>query len=290
MSTVRDEITGQTLANQIMLERAAHSGGFFLVEGSSDASLFKSFTSSEGCSIVVCIGWQNLVQAISILTDMGYEDVLGFCDRDYCDMKGYPEYSGVIVFTDENDLETQIICSKALEKIFEEFGSNERVAAEMASESASPSELIFKWSQVTGALRLSSALNGWNFKFDGMKYKFVDANGPEICPVQTVQHVVGRSTTYGLPSIDAIQDIVTSCIDSTSKNKLANGHDCVAVLGRALRRRFGSTNIFNSPDGRDHLAKVLRVAYEFAFFQETRAYNEIKRWETATGHSILKAP
>lgn len=289
MSTVRDEITGQTLANQILLERAAHSGSFFLVEGGTDASMFKRFTDPDSCSIVVCIGWENLVQAVNILTDMGHQNVLGFCDRDYNDITGYPEHNGVIVFTDENDLEAQIICSEALEKVLEEFGTEDRVLAEQAREGILPSELLFRWAQATGALRLSSARHNWNLKFDGMTYKFLDINGPEICPVKTVQHVVGRSINNGLPSIADIQGIIRDCIASTGSNQLANGHDVIAVLSRALRRRFGTTNMFNSPDGREDLAKILRIAYEFAFFKKTKCFQEIRGWELATGHIILKA-
>lgn len=289
MSTVRDEITGQTLANEIMLERATHSRSFFLVEGCSDASLFKRFSDSDHCSIVVCAGWENLVQAISILSEMGYEDVLGFCDRDYCDKNGYPDYSGVIIFTDENDLETQIICSSALEKVLEEFGVADRIVAEVEREGISPSELVLRWSHATGALRFLSEKNGWNLKFDGMKYKFLDKNNPEFCVDLTTQHVVGRSSPVGLPDLATIKTSVRSCIRTMSNPELAKGHDCIAVFGRAFRRRFGGTNKFNSPDGRDDLAKILRIAYEFAFFQETRGYNEIRRWETATGHSVLRA-
>lgn len=288
MSSLKDEITGQTLANQIMLERAAHSGSFFLVEGSSDASLFKRFTDSGNCSIVVCTGWERLTQAISILTRRGFEGALGFCDRDYCNKTGYPEYDGVIVFTDENDFEAQIIHSEALDKVLDEFGNHTLVSAELASEGASASELLFRWSQATGALRLSSAQNCWNLKFNGITYKFMDQNSPELCPIKTVQNVVGRSINDGLPNVCLIQDIVTRCIASFSENELINGHDCVAVLGKALRKRFGRTNRFDSPNGRDDLAKILRIAYEFAFFQKTRGYHEIRRWEIATGHSILR--
>ncbi len=288
MSTVRDEITGQTLANQIMLERASHSGSFFLVEGSSDANLFEGFTNSDRCSIIVCIGWENLVKAISILTDMGCKEVLGFCDRDYYEMTGYPEYNGIIVFTDENDLETQIICSEALEKVLKEFGKEDRVVAELAKEGISSSELLLRWSQATGALRLSSAQNDWNLKFDGMKYKFIDKNSPELCPDKTARYVFNRSTNNGLPSFAAIQDIVKNCIATTSNNKLANGHDCVAVLGRALRRRFGNTNKFNSSNGPTDLAKILRISYEFAFFQKTLSFQKIRDWEHTTGYTVLK--
>lgn len=289
MSTVRDEITGQTLANQILLEQAAHSGSFFLVEGSSDASMFRRFTNPDSCSIIVCIGWENLVQAVGILTKMGHENILGFCDRDYCDMTGYPEYDGIIVFTDENDLEAQIICSEAMDKLLEEFGKEDRVLAEQAQEGVPPSEILFRWAQAIGALRLASSQHGWNLKFDGMTYKFLDINDPEICPVKTVQHVVGRSVNNGLPNNAEIQDFIAGYIANIGANKLANGHDCVAVLGRALRRRFGNTNMFNSPSGREDLAKILRIAYEFAFFKKTICFQEIRRWERATGHTILKA-
>ncbi|AXS39403.1 DUF4435 domain-containing protein [Breoghania sp. L-A4] len=288
MSSVKDEITGQTLANQIMLEKASHSGSFLLVEGSSDASMFANFSDKKQCSIVVCIGWKNLFESISILSELQQTQILGYCDRDYSDIVGYSEYNGSIVFTDENDIETQIICSEALGKVLEEFGHTDRIAAEIDRENTSPSELVLQWSQATGALRLLSAQNRWKLKFKDMKYKFVDTNSPEFCIVQTVRYVVGRSVRDELPDLAAIETAVRSCIRNNGSRNLANGHDCVVVLGRAFRRRFGSTNRFNTDVGREDLAKILRIAYEFAFFQKTRGYREIKRWESVTGYSILR--
>lgn len=86
-----------------------------------------------------------------------------------------------------------------------------------------------------------------------------------------------------------IEKSVRDCIAAYSDRWIANGHDCVAVLGRALRRRFSNTNTFNSLDGREYLGKILRIAYEYSYFQETRGYNEIRRWERATGKTVLKA-
>lgn len=236
----------------------------------------------------MCLGWENLFDAINILSELNQTQVLGYCDKDYSDIVGFSEYNGSIVFTDENDLETQMICSEALGKVLEEFGRADRIAAETDREGASPSDLILQWSQATGALRLLSAQNKWNLTFKNMKYKFVDTNSAELCVVQTVRYVVGRSVRDALPDLSAIEKSVRGCIRSNCSRKLTNGHDCVVVLGRSLRRCFGSTNRFNTDDGREDLARILRIAYEFAFFQKTRGYKEIKRWENATGHSILK--
>ncbi len=289
MNSVKGEITGQTIANDVMLQRATHQGSFFLVEGGTDAKLFKRFTDSHKCSIQVCSGWGNLFGAITILSNMGIEDALGFSDRDYFDENGYPEYSGVVIFTDENDLEAQMICSEALNKVIEEYGDAKRVDAEVDAGDMAPSELVLSWSQATGALRFLSSKHKWNLKFDGMKYKFVDRYSPVFCISKTVQHVYGRSDKDGLPSQAQIEDRVRACIDALSYRKIANGHDCVAALARAFHRRFGTKNSFNCSGGRGDLAKILRIAYEYSFFQGTRGYKEIRRWEQATGKSVLKA-
>lgn len=141
MSSVKDEITGQTIANEIMMERSAHHGSLFLVEGETDASLFKGFADLHECSIIVCAGWENLFDAINVLSDMSIEDALGFSDRDYFGDTGFPEYNGVIIFTDENDLEIQMVCSQALNKLLEEFGIADRVKAEVSASGMMPSEL-----------------------------------------------------------------------------------------------------------------------------------------------------
>ena len=195
---------------------------------------------------------------------------------------------GVIIFSDENDVETQIICSEALSKLFADDDTHDRVAKLERNEQMTASELVLKWAQPISALRFLSSVHRWNLKFRDMKYKFTDNRNPYLCISKTVQHVLGRSSKNGLPPHTEIEQQVRRCIASHDAHTISNGHDCVAVLGRAFRNLFGKSVDFDSPKGRKDLANDLRLFYEFAFFKKTRGYKEIKRWEQATKKTVLK--
>ena len=274
MTSIKCEITATTIANEVRLLSAVSHESFLLVEGTTDKSLFRNFCDTDKCEIIVCYGWENLFGAMDALSATDFKDALGYCDRDYFNEIGYPEYNGVIIFSDENDVETQIICSKALRKIFADDYTHDRVAKLERKEHMTAPELVLKWAQPTSALRFLSSVYKWNLKFRDMKYKFTDKRNPYLCISTTVQHVLDRSAKNGLPPNTEIEQLVRTCIASHDAHTIANGHDCVAVLGRAFRSLFGKTNDFDSPKGRKDLANDLRLSYEFAFFQKTRGYKD----------------
>lgn len=289
MCSIQSEISGSTLANQVRLERAVHTGSFFLVEGNSDAKLFGKFIDGEKCSIVVCIGRERLLEAISILKRQAFTGALGFADKDFADDVGYPHYEGAVVFTDKNDIVISIICSAALTNIANEFGVKKRIGAVVEATGKAICDLVFEAASPIGALRLLSIKNRWSLKFSGMSYKFANAHLPEIDINRTINHVAQRSNVVGLPTINEIRQQVDEIIRSTYDLwRICQGHDCVRVLGRAFHKQLGNSNRFNSDDGATHLEGILRLAYEYAFFVETEAFHRIREWEHSSGYRILK--
>ena len=267
--------------------RAASGKAFLLVEGSSDAKILKRFTSEADCSIVVCLGKDRLFGATSKLESSKVEGVLAFADRDFCDLIGYPEYLGSVVFTDENDLETQILRSQATINILNEFGSAAKIASEIGQPCVDPHEKIAAWSAPTGALRHASIINSWGLHFSEMTYQFVSANSPEICPNKTVRHVLSRSSNAFAPTEAQATEAIAENLARYSPWALSNGHDCIAVLAKSLRNALGSTNEFNSRAGTKTLEKILRLSYEIDMFRATHSYAHIRFWEKATGFIVL---
>ena len=68
---------------------------------------------------------------------------------------------------------------------------------------------------------------------------------------------------------------------------LCSGHDCVRVLGRALKNEYGHSHQFNNEKGAKLLEGILRIAYELNDFQSTRAFNAIRSWEKKRGFVVF---
>ena len=287
MSSIKNEISGYTVRNEVRLLRATSGCSFLLVEGSTDSQLLSRFVRIDDCSIIVCQGRENLLSAITMLEREGFGGVVGFADRDFADIVGYPEYEGIVIFTDENDLETQMLSSEALTNLLDEFGSALKIPACLDEEKSNAALLIASWAAGVGALRVSSTLNEWALAFSDMTYKFTSNTSPEICPTKTATHVIGRSKNAANVTVDVATTKVTEILATYTAWEVAHGHDCIAVLGRALRSTIGNTNEFNSQNGNRSLERTLRLAYGIDMFRETTAYKQLKYWENATGRVIL---
>lgn len=291
MSSIKEEISGETIANDVRLQRATHKGSFLLVEGSDDANLFKKFSDSQQCSIIVCLGRRRLLEAITVLEKAAFSGALGIADKDFADFVGFPTFEGKVVFTDENDIEIMILCSPALDNLLGEFGAKDRVSAIVESGGKQVCDLVFDAASFVGALRLVSQVEGWSLSFEGMTYQFIDLNSYCFDESKTVRHVLGRSKRRPCMTNDEILTRVQEQVSQIDMaKKLCCGHDCLRVLGKALKKKFGNTNEFNGAGRAKTLGRILRLAYDFDFFRQTNACQEIRKWETVTGFKVLQGP
>ena len=95
-------------------------------------------------------------------------------------------------------METQIICTEALSKLFTDDDTHDRVAKLEREEHMTARELVLNWAQPTSELRFLSSKHQWNLRFLSMKYYFIDRRNPYLCISKTVQHVLGRSAKSAL--------------------------------------------------------------------------------------------
>ena len=122
-----------------------------------------------------------------------------------------------------------------------------------------------------------------------MKYKFVSNNEPKICIEKSAPYVVNRSPKVENSMMEAISERAKSAHQEIENKKLCNGHDCLRVLSKALRTKFGSNSEFDSDKKFEKIGRVLRLAYEFEYFRQTLAFCGIREWERKTGYIVLRA-
>lgn len=148
--------------------------------------------------------------------------------------------------------------------------------------------MLFDEAAFLGALRLLSLKHGWHLRFKGMTYKFASGNSFLLDQIKTVQQISGRSDTRP-PFTDA--ELVQLANDEKaacgSVAELCCGHDCVRILGRALRHDIGSTSAFVNEDGAMNLEKILRLAYSLEQFAVTKLCKGIRAWESKTGYRVV---
>lgn len=288
MNAIASELTSTTIANEIRMHRAANENVVLLVEGDTDARLFKKFINSVNCTLTVCWGRKRLLEIITLLHQSEFEKVIGICDKDFAESLGYPEYDGHVVFTDNNDIEIDIITSQALDHILSEFGSNLKVSNAKANNNGCIPSFLMHHAKSLGALRLASKKHGWGMDFEDMTFRYCNANSPEIDINRTIIHLIGRTKPWcGLTAeeVRRLYDIELHLLVTPEEN--CSGHDVIRILGRSLKKALGTTNDYNNPDGAKILEKIMRLTYEYRHFKLTKMYLGLKNWETLNQVDIL---
>ena len=241
MVSLSELIDGVSIANNVRLQRPSHKGSFLLVEGSTDARVMKGFSESASCIIVVCVNRSNLIDAMNELGKSECPGIIALPDRDYATFTGFPRVEGKVVYTDENDLELKILHSSALSEVLEAFGSKAKVDKTTKENKRDIVELLCESASVVGTLRLMSHKGAWNLRFEEMTYQFKGGNSFYLDERATVKHLLGRNQMWGKLDQDALVSEVENRDQLGRQHKeLCNGHDCMHVLGRALRSAIGN--------------------------------------------------
>lgn len=282
---MRDLLSVDREANQLRLRRSTFLGTFLLVEGHSDKIFYERFVNPSVCE-VVCISGKpssklRVIAVLEILDKSSFQGVLGIVDAD-CDRLETSLYNNPnLLRTDSHDLETMIIDSPALEKVLSEFGSPDKI--EKFNQDIR--KVLLEAGLSVGYLRWVSQCDKLNLKFDGLTFsKFVDNETLKINELQLIRHVKEKSQ-HCLLEDKEIQKQLTTKKNSHDPWQVCCGHDLVEILSIGLRKAIGSKKAIEVEP--DNLERSLRLAYEKAYFLETRLYSDIRTWKKNNQHFLV---
>src|SRR5262249_29975509 len=126
--SITNEIDGSTVAGEIAALQAANSKkSVLVVEGPSDEHFFQSYIDDAACSLVISYGWENAIDGLMIVRNAGRKGVLVVLDLDYRSVLGTVVADPDIVFTEEHDLEIELLKSPAFEKVLNELGAPAKI-------------------------------------------------------------------------------------------------------------------------------------------------------------------
>jgi len=282
---MKQHFNPQSLANTVLMTRRHHSGAYLLVEGDTDCRFFSNFTDSNKCKIIPVDGKSNVISALKELEKRHAKGVLGIVDTDYWLIEGIAPDNNVLI-TDTHDVETMILLSPALEKVIKEFlpGDKVDIATKLAVELRQ--ELI-QVGLPLGYLRWLSFRENYEFSFDELPFKdFVDA-ATLVVDVNKILKVIRTITRKQVLPTDLEVKKKIGELEKCNEDPwhICQGHDLVKLIEIILPKLMGKHcgNQMAQDTRRkvhsDHLARGLRMAYEFAHFTKTQLYQSICAWE-----------
>lgn len=287
MSSIKKEISHNTIANEIRMLRSMQKGAFLIVEGDGDVRFFAKHLGISKDQIVIGFGKERVINVVFSLEGSGFQGVVGVVDKDFWDFHPPKEIpNNIVVVSEQNDIEIMLLLSPALDDVLREFGSAEKCEAARADGEEGIAKSILKEGAKIGIIRLISERDDCSLKFDEMKYQFKDNSSMIIDLRRTVEHILGRSEKK-ISAEDLMIEVNRLFNSLTDFAGYCSGHDCVRVLGRALKSYFGSDNQFDSEKRIKNLEKILRLASDREWFYQTNIFADLRCWEEKSGYSLM---
>lgn len=205
--------------------------------------------------------------------------VIGIRDADFSHLTNYDPIDNLFL-TDTHDWETMAIKGT---------GSLQKVCLEM-SMPYDPNlySTIMEHLKPLSYIRLYNCLkqssnaryNGINFKGLKLQYFYDGKEAIDLnkCLDKLKENNVNMSP---FPNKDDIQQLYCQ-YGSVDLYQLTRGHDIV----HAIQLKYCCLNKKNSNLGEKEISCILRTAYTYADFQQTKLYNDIDTWATSRGLNL----
>jgi hypothetical protein len=272
---VKESINPDYYANEVRLRRSNHQGAFLIVEGSSDAKFYRQQIDAEHCQIVVAQNRDMAIKVLEILQKAPAPDVIAIVDKDFDELNGTLPTLPNLFFTDTHDLETLLLQSPALEKLLNEFASEDK----LARFGQNLREVLLISGSAIGYLLWVSLQDAMHLKFEGIDFpKFVDEVTLKINEAKLIEEVKNKSQKPGINTADLQERLEQQKNSSHDLWQICCGHDLISILAVGLRRAIGSKK--PQEVTADILERSLRLAYEQVYFQKTQLYGAIALWQT----------
>jgi hypothetical protein len=181
-----------------------------------------------------------------------------------------------------------ILNSPAFDRIIEEFGAEERIAAFAESNPLIARQLAMHAAPL-GCLRLISLQRRLDLKFEGLRFlRFVDSKDLTIDVEKMIREVVNNSQKHSLDQAELAAGVGREEKHGHDCWQISCGHDIVEILSLALRKSLSGKNTGDVAP--DVLERCLRLAYDAADLTNTHLYREVVDWETRnTGFQVLNS-
>ncbi len=272
------------LVRMMRLQYPKHT--FIILEGPTELKIYPNYTHPKS-EIIVTDGREKAVQTLKILTqnESDSRGVLAILDADFDNIEENEPFCENLLLTDTHDMETMILNSPALEKVLNEFNPRVRKANTNYS-GVQIREILLKIGLSEGYLRWVSKKLNLNLSFKHISFsEEISKKGFQIDEARLINIILDSAKTVSAQQLQ--QELENLKNDTHDPWLICNGHTLVnilaVVLPRIMQDELGIviSDRLKAQTQSNELARSLRLAYEFAFFQSTQLFASIQKWEQA---------
>ena len=276
---MKNDIKLNHIANSIRMTRPQFSGTFVIVEGeTADLPVYRRLVDPKLARVKPVHSKDNVLAALKILENAHVNGVVAIVDADFWRLEGLDPTSPNLFITDTHDLETMLLESPSLEKLLDEFGSEQKITNFTVNNKTDIRQVLLTAAGPIGYLRWASQQNNLSLKFEDISFReFIDRNTLHINISKLIQEVKNKSRRHDLSEND-LQNKIDELTDPKHNSwDICCGHDLVCILSFGLRSVLGTNNA-NKVKPED-LERILRAGYEHVYFLSTQLYQSLREWE-----------
>ena len=276
---MRGYLDPHSIANEIRLSRTVRKqASALLVEGSTDARVFRNLVDDAACDVVQTEGKHNATGALNVLRKSNQPGALVVVDSDFSRLDGQLSRDPDVLWTEDHDMEAMLLKSPAPEKVMIEHDLKTDSFGKDLSVTLAQGVIPL------GYARLSSIKNNLRLSFKDLDYtKFVIGPPAAIDEVKLAQELLSKNPQCKHSAKDLV-DMARKISDSKHDCwQVSCGHDMTAALAVML-----SKNSVH-PVSSYAVERQLRLSYHITDFAGTPLCKEIKEWEEKNApYSILR--
>ena len=278
---MKQYVNAYDIANTVRMTKSRFPGSFLIVEGDSDARMYRRFTDSSACRVIPALGKANALGAMSILNEDGVPGVLAVVDNDFWRLDGGEPETDNLLVTDTHDLETMILNSTALDSALEEFGSKRRIRRIKGT----VRDLLLHATLPLGYVRWlsGSGQDKTGFQFRHMSFAAFVVTGEGTLEIDLDRLLDEVSARTHEAKIDraAIKRRVHKLIGDGVHDpwQVCRGHDMITILAIGFREVYGNRDAKRISG--DQVDRIMRLSFGYLAFSRTKLYEAIRDWEDA---------
>ena len=282
---MKGSITAERVANQVMMLRSQREGSFLLVEGATDAKVFRGLIDCDRCRLVIAHSKHNAAKAIRLLDERGLKGALAVVDADYWVLEAVRLGSPNLLLTDSHDLETMLLRSPALERVISEYLPGDELGradsiAHRVREGLLAVGVPLGYLRWVG-FRRQIGLNVNCVSVEG----FVDLPELKVDLDRLIALVKAGTKGLVLSAAELRREVEALSRRDGDPWHIVQGHDLIEIMEVALplavEEALGArvAQRVRRKARNEKMDEDLRLAYRPSFFAATRLYVSIRRWE-----------
>lgn len=280
--SLKNEITGEIIANSLCMD--TYDEFYVLVEGETDELFYSKFLDNTKCTIEICQGKQNVIDAISILNNRNKRiKYFGIIDKDYEFLISTQEVDNIIK-TDYHSVETMCLKSSSFENLVKEYFDSNKIDKLNTNGDFNLVEHILELTKQIAQIRMLSINEKYYFQFKPtgkqskeLDYtKFICKNTFSYLGLDNLLDTVKKYHNQGvhLSNKDLISKIKELDSDKYEILDICHGHDISRVIVVGMKKAIGKNSLVNT--NVDEIERAMRLTYSREDFYKTEIKKKIE--------------